>query len=72
MNMILGNFLLSGSRKQGIISVGMAYKLPSLASNLVVIWFEECKYRLFISHSLKRRMMKTAIQECITFNEPRN
>ena len=52
------------------IYTGMAYEVPSFVSNFVVFCFEECQMDCLFPIQLKLRMIKTANQEFITFNEP--
>ena len=48
----------------------MVYEVSSFLSNLAVFCFEECRINCLFAIQLKRRIMKAANQEFITFNEP--
>ena len=48
----------------------MAYEVSSFVSNFAVFCFEECQMDCLFTIQLKLRMIKTANQEFITFNEP--
>ena len=54
---------------QGFISTGTAYD-RFCVSNFVIFCFQECWSNFLFDIQLKRRFMKTANQEFITFDKP--
>ena len=56
--------------RRNYIYTGMAYEVSSFVSNLVIFCFEECQTDCLFAIQLKMRMIKTANQEFIAFNEP--